>query len=392
MTAVALFDEDRHEDLVGAVWNESSARAAIDSIVADTIATFSPDGFWPIHPIDRSPERAEVLTPIYYGAAGVVWALHHLDQLPTTIASALPDIAASNRRTGPSDGTGLLLGSAGIELLSHLIDRTPTPFPAQSFARDEDRPANGILWGRAGSALGALHLHRATANDSSLAVFRTLVQSLVDEWRAFDGAWLWHAPLYGHTDRMLSALHGMAGNLAPIVVGRAYLPPQTRDLAAERISTTLERTAIRDGALVNWQLVYGDSTRPTAHTRLLQHCNGAPGVVNVFGAWPDPRIDELLRGAGELIWRAGPIKKRPSLCHGVPGSGFAFLRLFERTGDEVWLDRARRFAMHAIAQDGRALAETGQRKYSLWTGDLGLAVYLDHCLEGRPGFPTIDYF
>ena len=388
----ALFDEDRHESLVDTPWDDGIVRAAIDSIVADTITAFSPEGFWPIHPIDRSPERADVLTPIYYGAAGVIWALRRLERLSASIAAALPNVAEANRLAGPSDQASLLLGTAGIELLVQMIGKTPTAPPRQTFARGAELATNGIIWGRAGSVLGALHLYRATGNDTSLELFRSLVQSLVDEWRAFDGAWLWSAPLYGHTDTMLSALHGMAANLAPLVVGRDHLPPRTRDLAAERIATTLERTAFRDGAFVNWPLVQGESTRPTAKTRLLQHCNGAPGFVNVFSAWPDPTIDELMLGAGELIWHAGPINKRPSLCHGVPGSGFAFLRLFERTGDELWLDRARRFAMHAIAQDEKALAETGQRKFSLWTGDLGLAVYLDHCLEARPGFPTIDYF
>ncbi len=39
------------------------------------------------------------------------------------------------------------------------------------------------------------------------------------------------------------------------------------------------------------------------------------------------------------------------------GNGFAFLELFRRTGDELWLDRARRFAIHAIEQSERMAAE-----------------------------------
>ena len=35
-------------------------------------------------------------------------------------------------------------------------------------------------------------------------------------------------------------------------------------------------------------------------------------------------------------------------------------------------------------------AAFGRGRYSLWTGDPGLAVYLWHCTTGEPRFPTID--
>ena len=52
----------------------------------------------------------------------------------------------------------------------------------------------------------------------------------------------------------------------------------------------------------------------------------------------------LAASAGELIWRAGPIRKGAGLCHGTAGNGFAFLKLLHATGDERWrvalLDRS----------------------------------------------------
>jgi hypothetical protein len=56
------------------------------------------------------------------------------------------------------------------------------------------------------------------------------------------------------------------------------------------------------------------------------------------------------------VWRAGPLTKGPSLCHGTAGNGFAFLSLYQRSGDALWLSQARRFAMHAIEQLRRAPA------------------------------------
>lgn len=43
--------------------------------------------------------------------------------------------------------------------------------------------------------------------------------------------------------------------------------------------------------------------------------------------------------------------------------------------------------MHAIAQVERARAEHGRGRYSLWTGDVGTALYLADCLDGRGGLP-----
>jgi len=58
----------------------------------------------------------------------------------------------------------------------------------------------------------------------------------------------------------------------------------------------------------------------------------------------------------------------------------------------MWLERARAFAMTAIAQCREARKEYGRGRYSLWTGDVGLAIYLWDCLTEAPRFPTIDIF
>jgi hypothetical protein len=48
--------------------------------------------------------------------------------------------------------------------------------------------------------------------------------------------------------------------------------------------------------------------------------------------------------------------------------------------------------MHAIEQVQRARADLGRGRYSLWTGDAGVALYLSACLDGDSTFPTIDSF
>ena len=80
-------------------------------------------------------------------------------------------------------------------------------------------------------------------------------------------------------------------------------------------------------------------------------------MVTSLAHLPDSRLDELLAAAAELTWVAGPLEKGAGLCHGTAGNGYAFLKMYRRSGDDFWLDRARAFAMHAMAQCDRMAAE-----------------------------------
>ena len=117
-------------------------------------------------------------------------------------------------------------------------------------------------------------------------------------------------------------------------------------------------------------------------------------MVTAFADAPfsTPDFEALLVRGGELTWNAGPLVKGSNLCHGTGGNGYAFLKLYKRTGDAIWLERARAFAMAAIGQVRGARAAFGRGRYSLWTGDVGLAIYLWDCVTGDARFPTIDIF
>jgi lantibiotic modifying enzyme len=150
----------------------------------------------------------------------------------------------------------------------------------------------------------------------------------------------------------------------------------------------LTRTAVHQDGLVNWPPT-DRPLRESASKMRVQWCHGAPGIIATLG---DLMPLELATGGGELIWQAGPLRKGPGLCHGTAGNGFAFLRLHELTGEPRWLERARRFAMHAIKQVQREWATLGRGRYTLWTGDLGVAVYVRACLDAIADFPIVDTF
>ena len=66
--------------------------------------------------------------------------------------------------------------------------------------------------------------------------------------------------------------------------------------------------------------------------------------------------------------------------------GIAKLRLTYLTiGRATNAIRRRARAMHALEQVGRT-----EPRHSLWTGDIGVALYLRACLDGWDGMPVLD--
>jgi hypothetical protein len=184
-------------------------------------------------------------------------------------------------------------------------------------------------------------------------------------------------------------VHGYAGNMIALMRGWEWLTDAQRARIAAAVPRTLAANAWRSQLGASWHGVAADREEAP---RLCQHCHGAPGMVTAFADAPftSPELEELLREGSNYTWAAGPLAKGSNLCHGTGGNGYAFLKLYRRTEDPIWLERARAFAMTAIAQYREARAELGRGRYSLWTGDIGLAVYLHDCITAEPRFPTID--
>jgi len=188
-------------------------------------------------------------------------------------------------------------------------------------------------------------------------------------------------------------VHGFVATCAPITRGRSLIESSEWDSWRQCIITTIRSTAIREGDLVNWPVyVHPPDGAVLSQPLLMQFCHGAPGFVICLAEMPTSDLDDLLIGAGEAIWRAGPLTKGANLCHGTTGNGYAFLKLYQRTEDVRWLERARAFAMHAIGQMEAHARHHGHLRYSLWTGDLGVAIYLSDCIDAAGRFPTSDEF
>jgi hypothetical protein len=399
---VRLFEPGRHEALDDTPWDAARAGAALEQILDDTHRAYlGAEELWPIHPIDVSDERPSVLLPLYYGAAGVIWTLHYLkasrhDYLPA-VETLLARHRADNLRLANRQLPSFTLGEAGILMLHWSL--APSPALERQLAAaieaNFEHPTNGFSWGAPGTMRAALFMHERTGDALWADLFRRNAELLWRDWvwDASAGCHLWTQHLYGETDRFVGAIHGFAGNAFVLLSGKHLLPEDRQEELPVRVRQALAATALREEKFANWELCAQPSNHPGMRSMRVQFCTGAPGMVALLAGLPrSAETDALLEAAGELCWAAGPLVKLPSLCHGVPGTGHAFLKLHERTGDPKWLARARAFAMHAIAQNARFTAQYGQRKHSLWTGDLGLATYLHDCLRGKSAIPLMDIF
>jgi lantibiotic modifying enzyme len=264
----------------------------------------------------------------------------------------------------------------------------------EAITRNIPNPTNEALWAAPGTMVGALHMFGWTGEERWRELYLDNVEQLWRTWLPSDHApcHLWTQDLYGSIVQLLGAGHGFAGNAYALLRGAALLPADRREALYDRCVETLRVTAVFEGDGANWPPSTG-TPRPGRTQILVQWCHGAPGIVTGLADFPVRRsveMDEMLVKAGNTVWNAGPLTKGPGICHGTAGNGYAFLKLHRRTGDPVWLARARSFAMHAIAQSERAQQQYGRRRYSLWTGDPGLAVYLWHCLTGSGGLPALD--
>jgi hypothetical protein len=273
--------------------------------------------------------------------------------------------AVQRYRVQPDDGEdlpSLLLGESGVLLVAKLVGVTGEEERLRARIRENMRNETWeLLWGSPGTIIAARAAGFADLADESAAVLEA-------EWDEATG--LWTQTIFGKSRQILGPAHGFAGDVHSL---RGFL---SDDELRARIEPPLRRHVMFEGNRANWLPALG-------HPKIrVQWCHGAPGIVATLGDLMP--LDLLLAGA-ELTWHAGPLVKGGGLCHGTAGNGYAFLKAYAVTGEELWLDRARRFAVHALEQ-----VERGQGRYTLFTGDIGAALFARSCLTGDARFPTMD--
>jgi hypothetical protein len=397
-----LYSPEAFEPLADLTWDDARVRDAIREIVTDTDdALRGPKLLWRADPWDGW-HATSPMKNLYVGAAGVLWALDGLRRrghaetrldLPALALRTLelfrakPDFIKGETRPEPSE-SALMLGETGILLIAwHLspsgeLEKALLERVRANVANDADE----LFWGIPGTLHAALAMHETTGDDRWREAWLESADVL---WSRRGGDGLWMQRLYGNEVKGLSSSHGLVGNVRSLLRGGKLLARERRRALERDTNEILARMAMHEGKRANWpHRVWPQLFYPDGQPRL-QWCSGGPGIVVSTADFLD---EELLLAGAELVWEAGPhgLEKAGCICHGTAGNGYALLKAFQRTRDEVWLERARRFAMHALEQVSRLRAERGRGRYSLWTGDIGVALFAADCVDARTSYPVLD--
>ncbi|HWJ31867.1 MAG TPA: LanC-like protein [Gaiellaceae bacterium] len=378
-----LFTPERHEPLAGHEFSEEAAREAIARIVERAESDLV-DGLWPLDDEDRISEDEGPGNGLYYGAAGIAWALGELGR---------PVERELVERLGADDPT--VAGSVwgGIPGVLAVAER----FWPDASRRDRiaeyawaslDSSTLEVMFGHPGHMLLAAQLHERTGEPRWAKFWSAGADLLLERWQHDDelDVWAWTQRLGGHEVRYVGAAHGLVGNVHALRKG-----PSARENVEERAVATLSRLAFVKEGHANWPPSVGGPLVANDRIRV-QWCHGAPGIlISMWDAAPaDAAWSELLLAAGRLVWDAGPLSDAPGICHGTSGSAYALLALWRRTGNDLWLERARALAAHAAAQVEARAARRGHARHSLFTGDEGVALCLASCIPDDKRFPVLD--
>jgi Lanthionine synthetase C-like protein len=392
-----LYSPEAFEPLTDEAWDEERVRSGIASIVADANEAFDPEHLWPANEWDAW-ESATPLKSLYVGAAGVIWALDALRRrghaepridLAAAAERALElwraegEVAGSVGLPSPRESS-LLSGESGILLVTWRL-RPSSELAETLLERVRANVANEadeLMWGSPGTLLAAQAMHEWTGKERWAEAWDESADALLARR---DEDFLWTQRLYGETSRYLGPVHGLVGNVHALL----QRPGEQNEAVRRETAAVLTDEAVVENGLATWRALAGGELVPGDGVIRLQWCHGAPGMVATAAPYLD---EELLLAGAELTWQAGAHgeEKGAGLCHGTAGNGYALLKTFACTGDERWLERARRFAVHALGQADRARAEAGRGRYSLFTGDVGVALFAAACLDADARFPVLD--
>ncbi len=404
---LALFIPERHATITEVKWSKEIVKDYIINLICKTENLFRSEQLWPVHPdLQKSNGISQPITGLWFGAAGTLWALNqlkkfypvnlqrytpYLEQLTLLQPAWIKEMASEFI---PTNTTSYLLGSLGCNLVKWIYTGEHLKQLQQDAIANFNHPANELMWAAPGSMIVALEMFKQNHQQEWLDIYQMGAANLLSNYyqESTKQCYVWQQNLYGSKAIYLGLIHGFAGNAYALLKGHQYFPLDKSVI--EHLNTAFIKTAIQTTHHANWNPYLEKPATVTLASSLLHVCHGAPamilGLTELWYLGTDETRDLFIK-AGQLIWDAGPLKKPWGLCHGTAGNGYALLKLFSLTQDELWLDRAKKFAMHAIIQSQQAEAEYKQIRTDAWCGDMGLALFLNSCLQLDVNFPMLDY-
>lgn len=368
----------------------SSTESALQRAVADgldhLVATMRPDSDW-LWAADEFGVASDPLS-VQHGASGVLAMLRRAAVLGYPAARAALPLAAGWIRKrldhAPRVLPGLYYGGAGVAWA--LREAADTLDDADMAAEAEALglrlpihwPNPDVCHGAAGAGLAQLQLWRLSGRSDFLDRARNCAEGLLHATCYGENGAYWQVP--STFDSVLAGAcqlgfaHGVAGIGAFFLASaQASGDPRYLDIANAAGQTLASTVDIheRTGS-ATWRT---DLNKPPATSDLLFHwCSGASGIgsflVRLAAAQPihplGQRYWELIHAAALSVHEARWISS-PTACHGLAGNG--------------------QFLLDACAAAERSMP-TYATQYRRWAEDLAQLIVARHgCLQGRMVIP-----
>jgi len=247
------------------------------------------------------------------------------------------------------------MGAAGVYALAAVLDTQNWQQHVESLA-SEWTPAktedDEVLFGKAGYLYCLLYVHKLhpEAGLQLRGLIEEVTEALFEVGLRADHTkltYLWRGKDY------LGAAHGVIGILQMLVLGLRegegwlFSGKNCLNDYKEALERTIDYICDLQFPSGNFPSHVQDAGSPE-RDKLVHFCHGAPGAIltlcTAFEYFHNPRFLASASRAGDMMWEKGLLKKGNGLCHGIAGSGYAFLALYRVTSAEKWLWRALKFA------------------------------------------------
>src|SRR5262245_49864223 len=225
-----LYNQERHEPLLPFTWDEEAARAAMAEIVTDAESHFDRNTFWPAHPREDGPG---LLTGLWFGAAGAIWALRHLaehariltqidleaaiERVRAMPSTQVDDFAAGKWPNARGAAGSFLVGELGILLVHWQLtqERATADRIFALISQNAEQATDEMMWGAPGAAFAASFMWEWTHEQRWHDALLRKIKELWSRWefRAEQNCFLWTQQLYEPEPQIfLGSIHGFSGN------------------------------------------------------------------------------------------------------------------------------------------------------------------------------------
>ncbi|CAK5091709.1 unnamed protein product [Meloidogyne enterolobii] len=281
----------------------------------------------------------------------------------------------------------LLAGQIDSELFSAKVRRMLELVLQNGYQKIGD---DEILNGRAGFLASILIIKKEKGFDVlSDDEIRSVLNSIIQSGLAYSKKHHSPSPLMyqWHGDEYLGAAHGVSGILQILLSYWDFLDDSAKTAVKQSVDWYLS-IQLNDGN-------FPSGTDRIGRTEELIHwCHGATGALHMLLAahlvFDSAKYLQAAIRCAQLIWERGILGKGPGICHGVAGSGYAFLLLYRQTLENGWLEKAKVFALIMMSENFRNAARTPDCPWSLFEGWAGsLCFLIDLLTPTKSQFPLL---